>query len=294
MENPSALSDPASDSTRPPPQIPTSESGDDRAEIQRLEAIMQAARARQPAPAPSPRRLEAIQESVAAKLLTMPAPNQAKIDAEKNRAAEEDRRRQTNETARCLRDFQQAIGERYEASGLDNFATTDKAQGEVKQAMIRHGENLSERIQQGIGILLFGPSGTGKDHLLIGLGRQTIKAGYSVRWQSGQELLGKFRGIIASDESEEHFFKRLAAARVLIVSDPLPPFGNLTDFQSGMFFRLIDERYRHCRPTWVSLNVSDRAEAERRMGVSIVDRLTDGAVVRFCNWPSHRKPFDAR
>jgi hypothetical protein len=51
----------------------------------------------------------------------------------------------------------------------------------------------------------------------------------------------------------------------------------------------VDYRYSHRKPIWLTLNVADGAEAELRMGAQTVDRLRDGALVLFCNWPSYRK-----
>ena len=43
---------------------------------------------------------------------------------------------------------------------------------------------------------------------------------------------------------------------------------------------------------WVTVNVNSRAELDSRMGVQLADRLVDGALTLFCNWPSYRKPAD--
>jgi hypothetical protein len=56
-----------------------------------------------------------------------------------------------------------------------------------------------------------------------------------------------------------------------------------------MLFRVVDARYRQCKPTWITVNAVGRTELDRRMGAQTADRITDGAVALFCNWPSYRK-----
>jgi DNA replication protein DnaC len=157
-------------------------------------------------------------------------------------------------------------------------------------ALRQYGDNIEDEVAQGNGIVLFGPSGGGKDHLLIGLARAAIKARLKVDWDNGQDLYGRFRDAMGSNEPEFVMVREYTAPDVLILSDPLPPQGSLTDFQSATLFRILDARYRICRPTWVTLNVASGAEAESRMGVSLVDRLRHGSLCVWCNWPSYRKP----
>ncbi len=76
---------------------------------------------------------------------------------------------------------------------------------------------------------------------------------------------------------------------MLVLDDVLPPNGVLTEYQASTLHRLIDARYRRCRPTWVTMNAADGAEAERGMGPQVVDRLRHGALALFCSWPSYRK-----
>jgi DNA replication protein DnaC len=76
---------------------------------------------------------------------------------------------------------------------------------------------------------------------------------------------------------------------VLAISDPTPPLGELSDYQRSMLFRVVDRRYRDLRPTWVTINAADSAEAERKIAPNIIDRLAHGALVLRCNWPSYRR-----
>ena len=67
-------------------------------------------------------------------------------------------------------------------------------------------------------------------------------------------------------ETESELIRYLTRPEILILSDPLPPAGKLTEFQTNVLFRAIDYPYSRCQPTWVTLNCSGSKEADERMG----------------------------
>lgn len=138
-------------------------------------------------------------------------------------------------------------------------------------------------------VLLFGPKGTGKDHLLTALVRQAGEGDLGVEWRNGLDLFGEWRALVGSEESEREAVAALVSCDVLALSDPLPPSGTLSEWQQQMLARVVDGRYRRLAPTWVTLNVTGKQEFDERLGPLIADRLRDGAVTCFCNWPSFRK-----
>jgi len=145
-------------------------------------------------------------------------------------------------------------------------------------------------VDSGDGLLLIGPCGTGKDHLLIGLARVAIGADLTVRWASGPKLFAQVRQAIDADgKTPESVLRPFERAQVLILSDPLPPIGRLTDFQADIIYRLVDERYNRLWPIWLAANAANRAELESGLGVPVVDRLADGSTVLACDWPSYRQ-----
>lgn len=201
---------------------------------------------------------------------------------------ERDRQRRSAQS-QCWREIITTFGRRYENASLGNFDVYDDKQAAVIGALKHFGERLQSHAELGDGLVLYGPSGTGKDHLLAALMRHAIfHHDMRVEWVDGMVLYGMMRDAIGKDEPEERVLRRFINAKILAVSDPVPPTGALTDFQASTLFRIIDARYRDCRPTWVTINVANGDEAAGRMGVQVVDRLKHGATVLHCNWTSYR------
>lgn len=182
------------------------------------------------------------------------------------------------------------LGKRYAGCDLDTFVTRNAIQMEILDAVRCHCDAMSREIESGKNVLLFGPRGTGKDHLATCILKATVRAGYSASWINGLDWFGVLRDGIDKGSSEVVELSRLTKPTVLCISDPLPLFGDLSQFQAGQLWRVIDRRYRDMKPTIVTLNVANRQEAEQRMGASLVDRLAHGALTLFCNWESYRKP----
>ena len=112
-----------------------------------------------------------------------------------------------------------------------------------------------------------------------------LKCGVSVRWFNGLDLYADYRDRMKGREfGERAFVAKLVEPDVLAISDPLPPVGAITEFQSQLLFRIIDSRIRNNKSVWLTLNISTSDEAEKRLGVSVVDRLRQDAVSLFCNW----------
>lgn len=185
--------------------------------------------------------------------------------------------------------LKQQCGARYSEARFSNYEIQCDAQATVVDALKAHVDICSKN-----NVLIYGPSGTGKDHLLIALAVEAIKHDLpSIKWVNGQDLFGEARDLMDSDESEDGFIRQYTRPAVLILSDPVPIDGEITKHQANILYRIVDRRYRELRATWVTMNVLDSEDAEKRIGVAIVDRLRHDAITHFCNWPSYRKSLTA-
>ena len=108
-------------------------------------------------------------------------------------------------------------------------------------------------------------------------------------WINGADMRGDVRDGTKSETLERDYVKRLTRPDVLWISDPLPVGGSLTEAQQDRLFRVLDDRYSAMKPTWVTVNVMSGTELDERLGPQNADRLRDGALAVFCNWPTNRK-----
>lgn len=209
-----------------------------------------------------------------------------KLQEEQRRKAEQDKRWHKLVDVR---------GSRYANCQLKNYEIhgTEKeqaAQIEVRNALVSYCHRMPEAIQNGECLVLFGPKGTGKDHLVMAMARHAIVGcGRSLAWVNGMDLWGEIRDAMDSHTSERSLISKYVWPDVLYLSDPLPPTGDLGQHQQAMLFRILDARYSNTRATWVTVNVESGAALEKRLGAQNADRLRDGATALFCNWGSFRK-----
>jgi DNA replication protein DnaC len=188
----------------------------------------------------------------------------------------------------------QHVGRRYAECSFDNFETGPKEQAKkvvALQACAEYAINFRDHFNAGRSLILVGPKGTGKDHLLTAtirrIARNFGKPG-KVMFRDGLKLFSEFRAAFNTETTEQAIVEKYISPALLAISDPLPPRGTLSEHEQRMALRIIDGRYRESRPLALTINAVNRQEISDRMGVQACDRIFDCAVVVRCVWESYR------
>lgn len=219
--------------------------------------------------------------------------------------AERQARREEEEQQRRQRDMRSAwtafSGPRYETCSFETFEIKNDAQAEAVATCRRYVDELISGATGGL--ILFGPTGTGKDHLAMAICRSLMKtcwwpwgaASEFISWNSrrfarttGPVMFSVVRDAMQHGQEREIILS-FTAPNLLALSDPTGPAGTrLTDFQVQTLFAVADGRYAQRRPTILTVNVRDRASLEQMLTNPISERFLDGATCVPCDWPSWR------
>ena len=139
-------------------------------------------------------------------------------------------------------------------------------------------------------IVLMGPTGVGKTGLACGILLKALENGYRCQFIRAQDLFDEMYASLA-DRSSRQLLKRLARLDVLHIDEL--GYLNLKPEQCNIFFKLMEERYRH-RPTIITTNL-DYEEWHNFLGNrTMVDALLS-RLRHFCHTvridgPSLREP----
>lgn len=189
-----------------------------------------------------------------------------------------------------------AIGRRYSECTLDNYlidtslpeSDQDRQQRAVRE--IRGFVNeLPTQIDAGRNLILFGTVGTGKDHLMAVACKAAAAVNKTVRWRNASDVFTDAKATWGKrGESVDDILKPLQQADILALSDPIPAVGDIDAHEIRWLLSLIDKRYRDMKPTWVTLNAKDGADARRALSHQVIDRLQHHALVIDMKWNSYR------
>jgi DNA replication protein DnaC len=135
---------------------------------------------------------------------------------------------------------------------------------------------------------LLGPAGTGKSHLLIGLGHAAVEAGRRVRYFSAAELIENLYRAMA-DNSVGKVIDQTLRAEVVIIDEL--GFAPLDDTGAQLLFRFVAAAYER-----VALGVAShwpfdqwgRFLPEPSSAVSLLDRLIHHSIVVVTDGESFR------
>lgn len=160
------------------------------------------------------------------------------------------------------------VDERFRESTFDNLIETpDNAKG-IRVAK-NYVEHFDEMYKLGKGLILYGPTGTGKTFLADCIANALMEKGVPVLVTS---IIALTRGM---GEHLPSVLEKMSNARLLVLDD----FGaeRFTDFKSEQIFDVIDTRYSSKKPMIITTNypLSELKKAENIRQQRVNERILE-------------------
>lgn len=131
------------------------------------------------------------------------------------------------------------------------FAKDDGSNPKLTTAMRRYAERFDDMRKKGMGLLLYGPCGTGKTFAACQIGNELVDKGISVRMTNFGRLINEISGL---KEGKQRYIDELNRSTLLIIDDFASERN--TDYAQEIVFNVIDGRYRTGLPLIVTTNLS--------------------------------------
>lgn len=176
---------------------------------------------------------------------------------------------------------QQAIGllsraelpPRFASKGFDDYRPATKGQAKALAACRQYVAELDQRIDSGACLVLIGPPGVGKTHLLVALVREVAQQLVRARYATTMGFLAAVRGSWEwhAGEHGEQFVR----PELLVLDELWMPQSTR---EAGTLMALLDERYRRKLPTLIGSNLS-WLQMQEHIGARFCDRLLEGGQI---------------
>lgn len=196
-----------------------------------------------------------------------------------------------------LKNFRTGCGRRLDpwTTTIDSFEIYEGEEGAWQKIVLDQVRDyiveLPRHRRQGDGVFLIGAPGTGKDHLAVAIAREYIlRLGCTARRFFCPELKSTLRDTYKnSGPTEGGILRPTLTPDCVILSDPVSIGSRLSDSQQELLLKIVDKRYMMKKPTIITANFQDEAEAKEKLGAQVVSRLSHGSLRLFCNWEDYRE-----
>jgi len=150
----------------------------------------------------------------------------------------------------------------------DEWKSTDN---DVLETSIKYLNNHQGFVDEGMGIVMCGPPGTGKTMLTTLITKELVKLGYDVMFMLFADLTSAYTKGWKDLEARERFENDIVRADVLVLDDVGKEITSTVS--TGTFDVVLRNRNHSNRPTFFTSNLTQR-ELENKYAGSIISLIT--------------------
>jgi DNA replication protein DnaC len=170
------------------------------------------------------------------------------------------------------RSLSAVIPKRYRHVGFDRPPVTEIEPAIVRKVR-RFTADIDRQLDQGRGLWLMGPVGTGKTTLAMLVSQAALSAGRSVAIYSLPRLLNEIRDTHRAERSHVDLLDRLTAVDLLHIDDVGAE--RTTDWVLEELYSIVNARYEDERSMLITTNILDREALCEQITERTVSRLTE-------------------
>jgi DNA replication protein DnaC len=181
------------------------------------------------------------------------------------------------------------IARRFEGCDFDNYQPVNPDAAKNLSVCQRYVDGWERCLDAGIGLLMTGKCGTGKNHLAVAMVKNIIRQHLArVEMTDVMRLMRAIKSTWRhnAEETEEGVLEYYASLDLLIIDEVGVQFGSASEL--AILQDIINARYENVLPTILISNLT-LEQLKDSIGERIVDRVTNGGRNRLAfNWESFR------
>lgn len=177
-----------------------------------------------------------------------------------------------------------AIPKAFIGRSLDNYVVCCDASRKALGLARKFVETISDRMDDGGGLIFSGSPGTGKSHLAAAI-MQALIPEYSCLYTTVSDIILDVRDTWSGEKSTKQIIEVFTSVDLLTIDEVGAQYG--TDSERNTLHDILDKRYRDKKPVIVITNQT--GEGFRAcLGDPVLDRLKQRCILVPFNWPSYR------
>lgn len=202
------------------------------------------------------------------------------------------RREMEKRRAECIERAIQKIPMRFRNKSFHDYVVENPGQIRIKNLARRYVDTFKERLIDGSCLILNGKPGTGKTLLSLLIYQELAKKGFNVRYESSLEFISELLNLkFKSETVYQNYINAFENIHFLIideVTESVNKGGMPSETEKQALFQIINKRYEKNLCTLVITN-RNHEELVNRLGVPMVDRLSEKGISMAFDWNSYRQ-----